>query len=252
LEKLPFEAELTVIIRRTDEPKVIQMTQADLVKQLDPVQGSEILLEDSWTEGLRKVRTPYVCLVEADCTLSSTYFANNFNLLKKSQSQSVGGKGSGRGMGGGGYTKLAVLSSALGIKNFANRVYNYHLEKIAVDPGTNRTSGGESITMGSWTVQPQREKRDIYLYSIQIGFVPGAIMRMASLSDVIDKIKWDDPNLVRMSTNVCFSLWGTGRRIGLNPSTTYVTNQINCEKPPQFNFKVPDMAINIFEREYLS
>lgn len=235
---------LSVIVKRSEEPTVIQMTQADLVKQLGEINGAEILLEDSWTEGLRKVRTSYVCLVEADCILSAHYFSSNFGLLKKSQSQAIGGKGAGRGMGGGGLTKLAVLSSTLGIKQFDNRIYNYRLEKVK-DININSVIG-----MG-WHIQPNRDKLDIHLYSVQVGFIPGAIMRMSSIGDMVDIIHWDQPDLVKLSTEVCFYLWNTGRRIALNPSTTYVSTLSGLEEPPLFNVDVPTNVASIFRREYL-
>jgi hypothetical protein len=231
---------ITVIIKRNEEPKVIQMTESEMVKQLDPILGAEILLEDSWTEGLRKVRTPYVCLVEADCTLSGQYLLSNYGLMKKSQSHATGGKGSGRGMGGGGFTKLAMIASAIGIMNFGNRIYNYRLEKVK-----------ENNMVKGWHMQPVRDKLDIRLYSVQVGFVPGAIMRMSSINELIDDMQWDQPDLVKMSTEICFRLWDTGRRIALNPSTTYVTNDNIYEHPPLFNVKVPDKVANIFQREYI-
>jgi hypothetical protein len=235
---------LSVIVKRSEEPTVIQMTQADLVKQLNEINGAEILLEDSWTEGLKKVRTPYVCLVEADCVLSAHYFSSNFNLLKKNHSQAIGGKGSGRGMGGGGYSKLSILSSAIGIKKFDNRIFNYRLAKVN-DINVNNVTGK------SWHIQPEREKLDIYLYAVQIGFVPGAVMRMTAISDMIDKVNWDQPNLVKLSTEVCFHLWNTNRRITLNPSTTYVSNLDSLEEPPLFDINVPMTVATIFRREYL-
>jgi hypothetical protein len=182
--------------------------------------------------------------VEADCTLSGQYFLNNFNLLKKSEFTNPASKGSRRGLAEGGYKKLAILSSALGIKNFANRIYNFHLEETQ-DIDVN------GVTGKSYHVQPQREKLDIYLYAVQIGFIPGAIMRMASIEDVIDKLHWDESDLIKLSTEVCFHLWDTNRRVALNPSTTYVTNQEGYETPPLFTTKVPDNAIHIFQREYL-
>ena len=234
---------LTVIIKRNEEPKVIQMTQSDIIKQLDSILGAEILLEDTWLAGLRKVRTPYVCLVEADCTLSASYLLNNYNLLVKTNLKGKTGKGSGGDRGGGGYTKIAMLASCLGVKNFGNRIYNYKLTKVK-DININ------GVTGKSWHVQPHREGLDIRMYMVQVGFVPGAVLRMSSIKDAINKLDWDESNLVKMSTDISFYLWGSGRRVALNPSTTYVTTQ-NLEKTLLFDVKVPDMAANIFQKEYI-
>lgn len=234
---------LTVIIRRSDEPKVIQMTESEMVKQLDPILGAEILLEDTWLAGLRKVRTPYVCLVEADCTLSGQYFLTNYGLLKKTIAKGKTGVGRGGDRGGGGDTSYAMLSSCLGIKNFGNRIYNFQLEEVQ-DINVNKVTGK------SWHVMPNRNKLDIRLYTVQIGFVPGAIIRMSSIKDIIDTMDWDQPDLIKMSTEVSFYFWDTIRRVVLNPSTTYVTNN-DYEHPPLFQVKVPDKVAHIFQREYI-
>lgn len=217
---------LTIIIKRSQEPTVIQMTYEDIARQAHSINGAEILVEDSWTEGLRKVRTPMVCLVEADCVLSAHYLSSNFGLMN--QHVTKGGKG-------GGYNRLAMISSCLGIKRFDDRIYNYELKKV------------KDKDMKYHQIQPEREKRSTSLYHVQVGFVPGAIMRMRSLD--IDSLPWDSKNLVEMSTIVSFHLWNTGRRIQLNPNTTYVSGDEYIEHPPKFDPKLPDNARNIFTKE---
>src|ERR1035437_8729364 len=151
---------ITVVIRRNAEPTVIQLTQEDMMRQLSAINGAEMLLEDSWTEGLRKVRTPYVCLVEADCTLSPGYLASNVGLMKKTDG--LFGKG-------GGTKKLSMISSCLGVKTFNNRIYNYRYQQIEkVGEGS---IDGKKWSLKRWAIQPHREKRDMKLYNVQVGFV---------------------------------------------------------------------------------
>lgn len=219
---------LTVIIKRSQEPTVVQMTYEDVSKQVHDINGAEILLTDTWIEGLKKVRTPLVCLLEADCVLSSGYMASNFGLLNKHVAK--GGKG-------GGYNRLAMISSCLGIERFDNRIYNYGLEKVEDKNG-----------LSSWQVRPEREKRSTSLYHVQVGFVPGAIIRMSSLKG-LESLPWDSNNLVEMSTAVSFHFWGSGRRIQLNPNTTYVSGEKYLEDPPLFDPHLPMMAGNIFDKE---
>lgn len=238
---------ISVIIKRTDEPKVIQMTQADLVRQLGNINGAEIILANDWIEGLKLVRTPFVCLVEPDCVFSANYFSSNVNLLIKSQSNIPGGKGSGRGTGGGGLTKLAMISSCLGIRDFGNRIYNYNLEKVNL-PDRFKTSSGD-LTMKGWHILPNRRKLNMKLYQVQVGFVPGAIIRMSAITDIIEDDLWLDVDLVKLSTALSFYFWNTGRRIKLNPNTTYVSNDKNLEKPPLFEITVPNQVANIFNQE---
>jgi hypothetical protein len=136
-----------------------------------------------------------------------------------------------------------MLSSCLGIKNFGNRIYNFQLEEVQ-DINVNKVTGK------SWHVMPNRNKLDIRLYTVQIGFVPGAIIRMSSIKDIIDTMDWDQADLIKMSTEVSFYFWDTIRRVVLNPSTTYVTNN-DYEHPPLFQVKVPDKVAHIFQREYI-
>lgn len=229
---------ISVIIRRTDEPKVIQMTQADLVRQLSSINGSEILLEDSWSEGLKKVRTPYVSLVEPDCVFSSSYYASNYGLIKKAHEKGAPYKG------GGGYQKLAMLSSCLGIKDFGNRVYNYELDKV-------REGEVSGVQMKGWHICATKTKLNMKLYSVQVGFVPGAVIRMSAIKDIIEDELWDGNDLVKLSTALSFYLWNTGRVVQLNPNTTYVSSDGNLEKPPLFETHIPDKVRNLFQKELI-
>lgn len=236
---------ITVVIRRTDEPKVIQMTQSDLVKQLGQVNGAEIILTDSWAEGLKKIRTPYVSLVEPDCVFSAGYYASNVSLMAKTLAGVAGGKG--RGAGGGGYTKLAMISSCIGIHDFGNRVYNYQLSKVQLSDTYKLPEG--DLTMRSWQIQPNHNKLNKSLYHAQVGFVPGAIIRMSAIKDIVDDELWEIPDMVKLSTALSFYFWDTGRRVQVNPNTTYVSADNNLEKPPLFETKVPDTVKNIFNQE---
>lgn len=227
---------LTVVIKRSEEPKVIQLTVENVVRELGGIVGAEMLLEDNWIDGLRKVRTPYVCLVEADCTLSSSYMTSNFGLMQKTH-----GSGAYRG---GGYMKLAMIASCLGVNKFDNRVYNYRVEKVL--------ENNHNAQVYGYHPRPFRDKRDMKVYEVQIGFVPGAIMRVASIRETfgaLEPISWDEPNLVKLSTEVSYYLWNTGRRIQVNPNTTYVSTYSHLENPMLFKTDIPDRVANIFTRE---
>lgn len=212
---------ITVIIRNSSEQTVIDMTMDDITRQLSSISGAEIMIEDSWTEGLRKVRTPMVCLVEADCVLSAGYMASNVGLLNKHISK--GGKG-------GGYNRLAMVGSCIGVKRFDNRIYHYNMQKITDE------------NLSYYQVRPVIIKPSSTLYQPQVAFVPGAIMRMRSLAKDIDTLPWDIPNLVEMSTRVSFHLWQTNRFIETNPNTTYVSGEDYLEDPPRFDPKIPQGA----------
>ncbi len=228
---------ITVIVKRNDEPNVIQLTQFNVMNELKHLSNSEMLLEESWAEGLRRVRTPYVCLVEADCVLSKGYFLSNVTLMKQ---KTAPGTNSGKGMkwggshGGGGNARCVMLSSTLGVRNFNNAIYSYSL--------TNTQLG----------VQPNLDKQATDLYPAQVGFVPGAIIRMSSIKNDIDNLPWDDRDLVRMSTAISFHFWGSERRVEINPNMTYVSNQANLEYPKKFNFELSRKVTRTFSGENIS
>jgi len=226
---------ISVVIKRTDEPKVIQMTQADLTRQLRDINGAEIILEDTWMEGLRKVRTPFVSLVEPDCVFSANYFSSNVNLLKKKNNGKSGGD-----------IKVAMISSCLGIRDYGNRIYHYELKQV-----NEQLSLHPNISMKEWSLQPCKDKRFTKLYLAQVGFVPGAIIRMHSIKEIIDDELWESKDLVKLSTALSFYLWNTNRRIQVNPNTTYVSLANGLEKPSLFDFKVPDKVANMFQTEYI-
>lgn len=233
---------LTVIIKRSDEPKVIQLTQENIMRELGTINGSEMLLEDSWLLGLRKVRTPYVCLVEADCTLSANYLSSNFGLMRKT-SWTENGKG-------GGYTKLAMIASCLGVRDFGNRIYSFSLQQEKTKDYVDE----EEVELKYYQIRPDKKKQSTGLYAAQVGFVPGAIMRMSSLTEIIGEgspIPWDSQNLVQLSSALSFHLWSTNRRININPNTTYVSNEAYLENPPHFDHKAPERALDIFKKEWL-
>lgn len=218
---------ITIIIKRTDEPKVIQMTQTDLVKQLGDIEGAEIILVDRWMDGLKQVRTPYVSLVEPDCVLSSNYYSSNVGLMAKLSSKGMGG----------GFNRLAMIASTLGVGRFDKPIYNYELDKVTY-------SELNKIKLKDWQVRPCRVKKSLELYPVQVGFVPGAILRYASVKPLIDTINWGSTNLVELSTELSFHFWRTGRSLKLNPNTTYVSSAKYLDNPPYF--KLPDIQMSAY------
>lgn len=224
---------LTVIIKRSEEPKVVQLTQENIMRELRSVIGAEMLLEDTWKDGLRKTRTPFAMLVEPECVLSANYVSSNLGLMRKNEN--VSGKG-------GGYTKLAMIASCLGIERFDNRIYSYRVGDVIMSKPSK-----DGISTGTRMVSPITKKPSQGLYHAQIGFVPGAVMRYASIKDC--DVDWDMTDLVALSTKVSLHLWGTGRRIEVNPNTTYVSGAkfLNIDAP--LAATVTNRAAAIFSRE---
>lgn len=224
---------LTIILKRSDVPKVIQLTQENIMKELSQVIGSEMLLEDSWNQGIQKVRTPYFCLLEPDCIVSSGYFSSNYGLMRKASYLPKGG----------GAVKLAMIASCLGVETFADRIYNFKIERGS-------WYGNDAVRVRQYEVLPNRDKNHSSLYEAQIGFVPGAIIRKSSIQKA--DVNWDDRNMVRLSYELSAWFWTTNRRIQINPNTTYVSTQKTLRKPTPFLLKSYEGLESLYAREGLS
>jgi hypothetical protein len=224
---------VTLIIKRSDEPKVIQLTQETLMKELSMIPGSEMLLEDTWVQGLRKVRTMYVCLVEPDCVLSASYLTSNYGIMKKAINFTKGG----------GNTSLVMMASCLGVRRFDNRIYNYYLG--------NQKINNSGAVVSSWQPTPRKMKDFTMPYEAQIGFVPGSIIRYTALKDIIDTFDWDRRDLVQMSTELSLHFWNTNRTLKVNPNTTYVSTASHLDNPRGIKLDIPDRVGNLFRRRGL-
>lgn len=214
---------ITVIVKRNTEPTVIQLTEENIMRELESIPGCELLLEESWAVGLKRVRTQFVCLVEADHVMSPGFLALNFERLMRGTRTNA--------KKGGGYTKLAMLSSKIGIKRFDHCIYNYEFHEPR------------------WDIHPVLNHQHEELYPVQIGFVPGSLIRMSAIKGA--NLPWDDPNLIAMSAAVSLHFWATNRRVELNPETTYVSNQNYLEQPINSKYHIPSGVKLIFEREGL-
>lgn len=218
---------LSIIILNNDEPTVVELTYDNLRRELLSVAGAatEIIISDSWLQGIAQAKGDYICMVEADCLVSSGYFSSNLGLFKRMAQ----------------YRKLAMMASCVGIDNWGNRVYCYRLEE--------ETKGTQENSVTYWRVAADRTKRANGLYNVQIGFMPGAIIRKTALREAVKHVDFTKLDTVQLSTQLSFYFWNTGRRVMMNPNTTYVSTDKTLENPPLFDPKVPANAANIFDQE---
>lgn len=201
---------LTLVIKRNVEPDEIQLTQHNLMEELWKVPGAEMITVDKWSEGLKKVRTLYACLIEGDALLSEDYLKKLMDFITDD--------GSNPTLKTGGYKRLAMISPSIGLNSYKNRLSGY---KVYLQE-----------------VYPVKQ-------AAQIGFVPGAILRMASIKKAIDELPWDDNNLVKMSSEVNAYLLDTNHFVRLFPQVTYVTTNY-VESPCKI--ELSDKVKEIFER----
>lgn len=220
---------LSIILPRWEEPTVVELTKENLQNELHVLPDSELIVADSWVQGIQKSTCDFVCLVEPDCLVSSGYFSSNLGLFKKNSQ----------------FRKLAMVSSAVGLNNWGNKIYGYHMEEV--------TYGKEGdIQTTSWEIQPFREKRSSNLFPVQIGFLPGAIIRKSAMTAILKKFeKLDATDLVKLSTDISMYLWGTGRRVHVNPNSTYVSTDRNIQAPKIFKWKANSQAKALFAQEII-
>lgn len=189
---------ITVAIKDEGEETVTRMTYENLYKELKDVPGSDLIVVDNWFDAVpRAKKNLYVCFVEADCLVNSGYFASQLGLFKKNPY----------------FRKLAMLSSGTGVNNWGNKFYGYSL--------------GNSYSDG---IIPNTDKKSNTVYPIQVGFVPGSIIRVSMLGKVMAGLKYGNAlqdDLVHLSTVLSLAFWnqGDGNRVHINPNTTYVSTE---------------------------
>lgn len=210
---------ISVIIQDKGEANVIKLTYQNLWKELKDIEDAELLVSTDWLTPTTK--NTYVCFVEADCLVNSGYFASQIGLFKKNPM----------------FRKLAMLSASIGVNNWANKFYGYEL--------------GENYAEG---ILPVRDKHSSQVYPVQIGYVPGSIMRKKMLgealkSEGINSTK--DMNLVELSTRLSLAFWqqGDGNRVHINPNASYVTTEDYVNDIGKFDSKVGQNLVDMFKKE---
>lgn len=199
---------LSLILLRNAEPTVVQLTMENLQKELQALNGAELLIEDDWLTGVKKARHNLVCLVEADCLVSSGYFSSMMGLFEKNSH----------------YRQLVMLCSAFGVNNWAPKYYGYETDdrwSKSVE-----LNGSEVSTKVSKLV-PQVKNKSTEPYAVDFSYVPGAVIRRNALLDITKdtSLLSRRTNTVKMSAGICRLFQGTDRHIFINPNTTYVTTQ---------------------------
>lgn len=214
---------ISVIIKDNNEPNVIKLTYENLWRELKDIPDAELLVDSDWFAPLSRVQNKYVCFVEADCLVSSGYFSSQLGLFKKNPF----------------FRKLAVLSSCVGVNNWANRFYGYSL-------GNNYSDG----------VIPNKGMKSSKPYPLQIAYIPGSIVRLSMLRELLTDLdpstSWQN-DLVYMSAQLSLGFWqqGDGNRVDINPNTTYVTTEDYVNDLGKFPIGSQEL-VDMFKREGIS
>jgi len=210
---------LKIIIKDNGEPNVVKLTYENIWREVKDIPGVELTVEQHWFDSL-DTKNRYVCLLETDCLVNSGYFSSQIGLFKKNPM----------------FRKLSMLSSATAVNNWDNKFYGYSL-------GNNYADG----------VIPNREKKSRSVYPVQIGYVPGAVVRLNMLKKALRDLKvnnsWEN-DLVYLSTQLSLAFWrqGDGNPVHINPNTTYVTTEDYVNDIGKFDNEAGDL-VNMFAKE---
>lgn len=210
---------LTVAIKDSGEPNVIKLTYENTWRELKDIPDANLVVVKHWIDAMG-TKDRYICFLEPDCLVNSGYFASQLGLFKKNPM----------------FRKLSMLSSAVAVNDWSNKFYGYSL-------GNNYTDG----------VLPVREKKSKAVYPVQIGYIPGAIIRTNMLRTAMQDLKvnnsWED-DLVFLSTQLSLAFWrqGDGNPVHINPNTTYVTTETYVNDVAQFDPEAKDL-IGLFAKE---
>lgn len=199
---------LSVILPRWAEPTVIHLTQENLQRELEAVNGAELLVTDSWSEGIAKTRNDYICLVEPDCLVSSGYFASMMGLFTKSH-----------------FRKLSIMSATTSVLDWENRFYGYQV--------------GNNYSDGVW---PVLKSKSTSPYPVQIAYVPGSILRMSMLNKIMPNVDFQAKNLTKLSTDVSLECWRNNGHVLINPNSSYCTTEDHVSQQGKFDPKAGDLV----------
>lgn len=221
---------LTVVIRDDGEDAVTRLTYENLWRELKDIPDSKLLTSKDWFSVLPEVKTTFVCFVESDCLVNSGYFASQLGLFKKNPD----------------FRRLAMLSSSVGVKYWAVKFFGYDVRKIWNEDG---------VELRLPHVEPIKEKKSRNVYPVQIGYLPGSIIRTNMLQDLKADFK-ECEDLIELSTRVSLAFWRggdggdyhQGHRVHINPNTTYVTTEEYVNDLGEFDPEASDL-MEFFRRE---
>lgn len=220
---------ITVIIKDNGEPNVIKLTYENLWKELKDISDASLIVSKNWFDTLGEVKTKFVCFVESDCLVNSGYFSSQLGLFKKDPYSA----------------KLAILSSSIGVNDWANKFYGYSI-------GDNHVEG----------VIPNKQKKSTNVYPVQIGFIPGAVIRTEMLGRLLEQEQavngWEE-DLLFLSTKISLGFWrqgigksktagSPGNRTHINPNTCYVTTETYVNDIGHFEHSGKELY-NMFKKE---
>lgn len=210
---------VTVVILDNHEPNVVQLTFENLYKELKDIYGSELLIRDKWFD-LENVKNRYICFVEPDCLVSEGYFKTQMEDFQKK-----------------GFSRLTgIMSATTAINYWDNKIYGYR---------TDTQIRG---------ILPNRKQKSSLSFSVQVAYVPGAIIRVNMLKKILKDAHFAkhfgvEDDLVYLSSKLSLAFWDRGHRVYVNPNATYLTTEQYVNDVGHFDTPMASDTMNLFSRE---
>lgn len=189
---------LTVLLLDNGEKSVVQMTYKAIWAEIKDIPGAELIVTRNWVDEIQLIDNKYTCIIESDCLVSSGYFNSLLGYIKKNAME---------------LNKMGVFSSATAVKNWAVRFYGFNIGNDTLDK-----------------VIPNKTKKATTrpFYTVQIGYIPGAILRTKFLKQVIDVVRplesWKK-DTVFLSAQLSLGFWGKDWMVYIAPGPTYCTTE---------------------------
>lgn len=205
---------LSVIIQNKGEDNVVQLTYENLWHELKDIPGAELIISEDWFDYIPKIKNNFVCFVEADCLVSEGYFDKQIKEIQNNPGR-----------------KISMLTAKTAVKYWDNYFYGY--------------SVGTSI-------MPIAEQKSSSAYPVEIGYMPGAIIRVSMLKDTLDEDAEPSNDLVYLSSELSLTFWRqgadgqskkvqNGNPVYINPNVTYVTTEGYVNDIGKFSFDIADL-----------
>lgn len=145
------------------------------------------LIHDSWANGVAIAEGKFICFLEEGSDFRGGFFIRGLLDMLANPN----------------FRKLAMVSPA--VEDFAGRGVLYQLD----------LAGSRA-----WD-----EMRSINPYPVQVGYLPGAIIRSSSLKEMDFKsILKNETQPADVSAEVCIALWESGQMVHVDPRMTYMTD----------------------------
>lgn len=212
---------ITCVIKNDGEDKVTQLTYENLHHELKDIPGAEVIISESWFDYIPKIKNSYVCLVEADCLVSEGYFTKQLKEFRTNPGR-----------------KLSMLTAKTGVKRWENCFYGYYIDYSIAN-----------------YVTPIFQKKSTVAYPIEVGYLPGAIIRVSMLQQALKDLGVNDTwtaDLVFLSTQLSIAFWRQGSNgiakkvqngnpVYINPNVTYVTTEDYVNDIGKFDVDILDL-----------